>query len=122
MPVDSLHGPPGLVPQCSVPNTELRELMSSRMSTSPEVGHGVPVRSVEQFTPQFTAYTQEYPGGRAFFENLRNARQSRPTVPGYEEMSRNVGDAIAQVLQGKAKPKQALDLAATQSVGPLRDN
>src|SRR3982751_6847134 len=47
MPVDSLQGPPGFVPQCSVPNTELRPLLSSRMSTSPLVGHGVPVRSVE---------------------------------------------------------------------------
>src|SRR3569833_1226280 len=47
MPVDSLQGPPGLVPQCRVPNTELRPLTSSRMSTSPEVGHVVPVRSVE---------------------------------------------------------------------------
>jgi hypothetical protein len=45
MPVDSLQGPPGLVPQCSVPNTELRPLMSSRMSTSPEVGHDTPLRS-----------------------------------------------------------------------------
>src|SRR5262245_30456025 len=47
MPVDSWHGPPGLVPQCSVPNTELRPLMSSRMSISPDVGQGVPLRSVE---------------------------------------------------------------------------
>src|SRR3954470_19442625 len=47
MPVDSLQGPPGLVPQCSVPNTELRPLMSSRMSTSPEVGQVTPLRRVE---------------------------------------------------------------------------
>jgi hypothetical protein len=47
MPLDSLHGPPGLVPQCSVPNTELRPLMSSKMSTSPLVGQLVPVRNVE---------------------------------------------------------------------------
>src|SRR3954470_7814451 len=47
MPVDSLQGPPGLVPQWRVPKTELRPLMSSRMSTSPEVGQVVPVRRVE---------------------------------------------------------------------------
>src|ERR1700753_4017737 len=47
MPVVSLHGPPGSTPQCRVPNTELRELMSSRMSTSPLPGHAVPVRRVE---------------------------------------------------------------------------
>src|SRR6266699_1016704 len=45
MPVPSLHGPPGDTPQCSVPNTELRALMSSIMSTSPEPGHGTPMRS-----------------------------------------------------------------------------
>ncbi|MFG1925085.1 ABC transporter substrate-binding protein [Cryptosporangium sp. NPDC048952] len=79
----------------------------------------LPVRDIEQFTPQFFAYTQEYPGGREFFENLENARQSRPTVTGYDDMSRNVGEAIASVLQGKSKPKEALDLAAAKSVGPL---
>jgi len=45
MPVDSLHGPPGLTPQCSVPKTELRALMSSRMSTSPLFGQVTPCRS-----------------------------------------------------------------------------
>src|SRR6266702_1578402 len=44
MPVDSLQTPPGLVPQCSVPNSELRPLMSSMMSTSPEPGHGMLIR------------------------------------------------------------------------------
>ena len=37
-PVVSLHGPPGSMPQWSVPKTELRPLMSSRMSTSPMPG------------------------------------------------------------------------------------
>lgn len=81
----------------------------------------LPVRSVEQFTPQFAAYTKEYPGGREFFDNLGNARQSRPTVTGYEDMSRNVGVAIAEVLQGRATPKAALDLAAQKSTGPLSE-
>src|SRR4030095_13866639 len=38
MPVVSLHSPPGLVPQWSVANSELRPLMSSRMSISPMLG------------------------------------------------------------------------------------
>src|SRR5438045_1807316 len=45
MPVLSLHGPPGKVPQCSVPKTELRPLMSSMMSISPEPGQPTPLRS-----------------------------------------------------------------------------
>ncbi|GIM90367.1 hypothetical protein Ato02nite_021600 [Paractinoplanes toevensis] len=45
MPVDSLHGPPGLTPQCRAPKTELRPLMSSMMSISPDFGQVTPDRS-----------------------------------------------------------------------------
>ncbi|WP_238018042.1 ABC transporter substrate-binding protein [Dactylosporangium sp. AC04546] len=82
----------------------------------------LPLRSSEQGTPEFAAYVKEYPGGQKFFDNLANARQARPTVAGYEEMSRNVGDAIAKVLQGAAKPKEALDEAAKKSAGVLEDS
>ncbi|WP_432836939.1 ABC transporter substrate-binding protein [Dactylosporangium sp. CA-092794] len=79
----------------------------------------LPLRSSEQGTPEFAEYVKEYPGGQKFFENLTNAKQARPTLAGYEEMSRNVGDAIAKVLQGAAKPKEALDEAAKKSAGAL---
>ncbi|MFI5952965.1 ABC transporter substrate-binding protein [Cryptosporangium sp. NPDC051539] len=79
----------------------------------------LPLRGVEQTTMQFAAYTQEYPGGREFFNNLANARQARPTVPGYAEMSKQVGAAIAKVLKGQAQPKQALDQAAAKSAPAL---
>jgi len=79
----------------------------------------LPLRSTEQGTPEFAAYVKEYPGGQKFFENLANAKQARPTIAGYEEMSRNVGDAISKVLQGAAKPKDALDEAAKKSAGVL---
>ena len=82
----------------------------------------LPLRSSEQSTPEFAAYVKEYPGGQKFFDNLANAKQARPTLAGYEEMSRNVGDAIAKVLQGAAKPKEALDDAAKKSVGVLEDS
>ena len=75
----------------------------------------LPLRSTEKDTPAFAAYVKEYPGGQKFFENLANAKQARPTVPGYEVLSRNVGDAIASVLQGKASSKDALDAAAKKS-------
>ncbi|MCM4076179.1 ABC transporter substrate-binding protein [Paractinoplanes hotanensis] len=75
----------------------------------------LPLRSSEQSTPEFAAYVKEYPGGQKFFDNLANAKQARPTVPGYEVLSRNVGDAIASVLQGKASAKDALDAAAKKS-------
>lgn len=79
----------------------------------------LPLRSTEKSTPEFAAYVKEYPGGQKFFDNLANAKQARPTVEGYETMSRNVGDAIAKVLQGAAQPKQALDDAAKKSAGAL---
>jgi multiple sugar transport system substrate-binding protein len=75
----------------------------------------LPLRSTEKDSPEFAAYVKEYPGGQKFFDNLANAKQARPTLPGYEELSRNVGDAIASVLQGKATPKAALDAAAKKS-------
>jgi multiple sugar transport system substrate-binding protein len=75
----------------------------------------LPLRTTEQKSPEFAAYVKEYPGGQKFFDNLANAKQARPTVPGYEELSRNVGDAIAQVLQGAAGSKEALDAAAKKS-------
>jgi multiple sugar transport system substrate-binding protein len=81
----------------------------------------LPLRSTEKSTPEFAAYTKEYPGGQKFFDNLANAKQARPTVAGYEEMSRNVGDAIAEVLQGKSKPKDALDAAAKKSADALEN-
>ena len=57
MPVVSLHSPPGFVPQWSVANSELRPLMSSRMSISPMLG-------------QLVA-----PTGRAAAPSIQNAGQ-----------------------------------------------
>jgi multiple sugar transport system substrate-binding protein len=81
----------------------------------------LPLRSSEQSSPEFAAYVKEYPGGQKFFDNLANAKQARPTVAGYEVMSRNVGDGIAKVLQGAATPKEALDEAARKSADALEE-
>jgi multiple sugar transport system substrate-binding protein len=75
----------------------------------------LPLRSSEKDTPEFAAYVKQYPGGQKFFDNLANAKQARPTVAGYEALSRNVGDAIAEVLQGRSTAKEALDAAAKKS-------
>ncbi len=82
----------------------------------------LPLRSSEQGTPEFANYVKEYPGGQKFFDNLGNAKQARPTLAGYEEMSHNVGEGIAKVLQGAASPKEALDEAAKKSAGALADS
>ncbi|GAA0560792.1 ABC transporter substrate-binding protein [Paractinoplanes ferrugineus] len=79
----------------------------------------LPLRQSEKDSPEFAAYVKDYPGGDKFFANLENAKQARPTAPGYEVLSRNVGDAIAAVLQGQAQPKAALDTAAKKSVDAI---
>jgi multiple sugar transport system substrate-binding protein len=81
----------------------------------------LPLRTVEKDTPEFKAYVNEYPGGQKFFDNLQNAKQARPTVAGYEVLSRNVGDAIAKVLKGAATPKEALDEAARKSADAVEE-
>ena len=62
----------------------------------------LPLRSSEASTPEFAAYVKEYPGADVLFANLQNAKTARPTVPGYVEMSRYYGEAVAKVLQGAA--------------------
>jgi len=76
----------------------------------------LPLRASEQGTAEFSAYVEEYaPGAQKFFDNLANAKQPRPTVTGYVEMSRYVGEAISEVLQGAKETKAALDEAAQRS-------
>ena len=75
----------------------------------------LPLRTSEASTPEFAAYVKEYPGADILFDNLQNAKQARPTVPGYVEMSRYYGEAVSKVLQGAVDTKTALDKAAEQS-------
>jgi len=82
----------------------------------------LPLRSTEQSSPEYAAYVKDYPSGQKFMENLANAKQARPTVAGYAELSRYVGEAIAAVLQGAQDPKQALDEAARKAAGALEDS
>ncbi len=80
----------------------------------------LPLRSSENSTPEFAKWTADYaPGAQVFFDNLKNVKQPRPTVPGYTEMSKYVGQAISKVLQGAAASKDALDQAASQSADAL---
>jgi multiple sugar transport system substrate-binding protein len=75
----------------------------------------LPLRSTEKDTAEFKAYVEEFPGGQKFFDNFANVKKARPTIAGYEVLSRNVGDAVSKVLQNAAKPKEALDEAAKKS-------
>ena len=80
----------------------------------------LPLRTSEQSTTAFTQWAKDYaPGAIPFFENLKNAKQPRPTVPGYTEMSKYVGEAVSKVLQGTMSATDALDQAAQQSAAAL---
>jgi multiple sugar transport system substrate-binding protein len=79
----------------------------------------MPLRASEKDTAAFAQFVKDYPGGDVFLENFANAKQPRPTVAGYDEMSQNVGAAIAAVLQGQGTAKDALDQAAAKSADAL---
>ncbi|GAA1996576.1 ABC transporter substrate-binding protein [Catenulispora subtropica] len=80
----------------------------------------LPLRASEQKTPEYEQFAKDFaPGAQKFVDNLNNATKSRPTVPGYVEMSKHVGDAIAKVLQGDGSAKSALDQAARESEDAL---
>lgn len=72
----------------------------------------LPLRSSETSSAAFAAFARKYPGMDIFVKNLQNSTTERPTAPGYQGLSQAVGKAVAQVLEGGADPKQALDKAA----------
>jgi multiple sugar transport system substrate-binding protein len=74
-----------------------------------------PLRSSEAGTPEFKDYVTQFPGADVVFANRVNATTPRPAVTAYPEMSREVGKAISQVLQGAAEPQAALDAAAKRA-------
>jgi multiple sugar transport system substrate-binding protein len=99
----------------------LQWLTSKDIDVRWNLGNGnLPLRSSEKDTKEFADYVAQYPGGQKFFDNLANAKQARPTIEAYPELSRYVGQAIAAVLSGTASPKDALDKAAAQSAVALR--
>jgi multiple sugar transport system substrate-binding protein len=99
----------------------LQWLTSKDIDVRWNLGNGnLPLRSSEQGTPEFQAYCKDYPGAQKFFDNLANAKQARPTIEAYPEVSRFVGQAVSAVLQGAQQPKEALDKAAGQAAVALR--
>lgn len=79
----------------------------------------LPLRSSAASTPEFQAYTKNFPGGQVFFDNLKNATTPRPTVLGYTELSREIGNAISRVLLDQGDPREELDKAAKAASAAL---
>jgi len=95
-------------------------LTQSAQDVQWNIGLGnLPLRASEKSTSEFAAFAKDYPGGPAFVDNLANAKQPRPTIPGYVELSKYVGEAVSKVLQGAASSKDALNEAAQKSADAL---
>ncbi len=85
-----------------------------------EVGN-LPLRSSEVESDAFKKQVATYPGLDVMAENMANAQQPRPTIPGYVGLSEAIGSAISDVLQGQGDPKSALEKAATIADQALSD-
>lgn len=79
-----------------------------------EVGN-LPLRSSEVDSDAFKKQVETYPGLDVMAENMANAQQPRPTIPGYVGLSEAIGSAISDVLQGQGEPESALEEAATKA-------
>jgi multiple sugar transport system substrate-binding protein len=75
----------------------------------------LPLRSSEIESDAFKQQVASTPGLDVMAANLANAKQSRPTVPGYVGLSTAIAKAIASVLQGEGTPADALKAAAETS-------
>ncbi|QPZ38407.1 ABC transporter substrate-binding protein [Paramicrobacterium chengjingii] len=75
----------------------------------------LPLRSSEVDSAEFKEQAAAYPGLDTMAANNENAKQARPTVPGYVNLSEAIGSAISQVLQGQKDPAEALKAAAEKA-------
>lgn len=88
-------------------------LTSAKQDQKLNVAMGnLPLRSSEKTSAIFKKQDAAYPGLLVMENNAVNAKQARPTVPGYTGLSEAVGKAISQVMQGQGTPAQALATAA----------
>lgn len=82
----------------------------------------LPLRSSEVDSAAFKAQAKAYPGLEIMEANAANAKQARPTVPGYNGLSEAIGSAISNVLQGQGTPAEALKAAVVKSNAALKNN
>jgi multiple sugar transport system substrate-binding protein len=81
----------------------------------------LPLRTSELASPEFKAQVKALPGLDIMANNSANAKQARPTVPGYVGLSEAIGSAISHVLQGDGTPAEALADAAKKADDALAD-
>ena len=85
-----------------------------------EIGN-LPLRTSEISSAAFEKQVKAYPGLEIMAANAANAKQPRPTIPGYVGLSEAIGGSISKVLQGQGEPAAALAEAATKADEALQD-
>jgi multiple sugar transport system substrate-binding protein len=75
----------------------------------------LPLRASEKDLPAYATFIKDFPGVDVLVANLANAKQARPTIKAYPELSRYVGMAVAKVMQGQGTSQQALTDAAKRA-------
>jgi multiple sugar transport system substrate-binding protein len=78
------------------------------LPTQKVLGEGPSSEPLKQSTPYFEEMVSMIPYGR-----------SRPNIPEYPEIAEQVTQAIQQVFNGSASPREALDMAAAKSAASL---
>ncbi len=81
----------------------------------------LPIRGGSAKQPAFTKAAADLPGYQQFFDNLGNTR-ARPPIVAYPEVSLALGEQIAAVLLGQAKPDAALKAAVDGGNKALSDS
>ena len=91
-------------------------LTASEQDVRWNVAYGnLPLRSSEIDSPEFQAQVEALPGLDIMADNAVNAKQARPTIAGYVDISEAIGSAISAVLQGQGEPAEALEQAAAEA-------
>ncbi|MGJ6962522.1 ABC transporter substrate-binding protein [Streptosporangium sp. G11] len=75
----------------------------------------LPLRKATMALPAYKKFTEDFPEVNVFTDNLDNAKQARPAVQAYPELSEKVGDAVASVLVGGTPAAEALATAARET-------
>ncbi|HEU4849958.1 MAG TPA: ABC transporter substrate-binding protein [Terrimesophilobacter sp.] len=81
----------------------------------------LPLRSSSVGSAAYQERAASSPGYEIMAANAENAKQARPTVPGYVGLSEAIGQAISEVLQGQGDPADALKKAADEADKALSD-
>ena len=96
--------------------TFLKWLTAPKQQLTWMIGSGsLPIRPSIMNLPGYHQYLRKYPGIGPMAENLANAKEAMPTLPGWPRVVNALGTGIASVLLGQAAPKAALDQAAQKA-------